>query len=135
MSRTLQLSSSPVHISTRANASFEVLDWFKFDESSWQRYVTDHCSSEDPGCIVMEEASPVSWPTWECHPKGDELVIVLAGRGTFYQQLEGAEVAMPFQAGDTILNPRGVWHTADVTEAMRAIYITTCPDTDHKPRA
>jgi hypothetical protein len=33
-----------------------------------------------------------------------------------------------------MINPAGVWHTADVEEPMKAIYITPCPGTQHRPR-
>ena len=41
---------------------------------------------------------------------------------------------MPFKAGDAFVNPRGVWHTADVTDPMHAIYITPCPGTENQER-
>ena len=82
----------------------------------------------------MVETTPVDWSTWECHPLGDEIVIILEGEGEFIQQVDGGEVRIPVTAGDTVVNPAGVWHTADVRQAIRAVYITPCPDTDHKPR-
>lgn len=132
--KPIDLAKTPVHLSTVKDKPFEVLEGFNFDGPSFESYLADKCTENEPGCLVMEETSPDSWSTWECHPVGDELVIVLAGHGTFYQELEEKVVAIPFKAGDTIHNPKGVWHTADVESPMRAIYLTTCPDTDHKPR-
>lgn len=74
------------------------------------------------------------WPTWERHTKGDELVIVIEGSGTFHQVIGDETRSSPFKAGDTFINPKGVWHTADVTSPMRAIYVTPCPGTENKPR-
>ena len=82
----------------------------------------------------MIETMTTDWPTWERHLEGDELVIVLEGTGTFYQELGNDVISSPFKSGDTFLNPRGVWHTADVVDSMRAIYITPCPGTENKPR-
>lgn len=130
----IDLSRSPVHISTHAAKDFAVLEGFGFDGPSFESYVQDKCSDEDPGCLVMIENSPASWPTWERHPAGDELVFILEGHGTFFHEIDGEPVPIEFAPGDTILNPKGVWHTADLTEPLRAIYITTCPETDHKPR-
>jgi hypothetical protein len=33
-----------------------------------------------------------------------------------------------------MINPAGVWHTADVEEPVKAIYITPCPGTQHRAR-
>lgn len=130
------LSRTPVHLPSIGQASpgFEPLDWFRFDGPSFGRYVEHLCTAEEPGRLVMIETMVSDWPTWERHTEGDELVIVLEGSGTFHQQLGGAVVSHPFKAGDTFLNPRGVWHTADVVEPMRAVYLTPCPGTENKPR-
>lgn len=133
---SIDLSKTPVHLpaSSKKDDAFKVLNWFKFDGESFGRYVGEICSEDDPGRLVMIETMVSDWPTWERHTKGDELVIVLSGSGTFYQKLGEEISSCPFQAGDTFVNPKGVWHTADVTEPMRAIYITPCPGTEHQPR-
>ena len=134
MTDPIQLDRTPVHLSTRSSESFQPLEGFNFDGESFQGYISRLCSADDPGCLVMIESSPVSWGTWEVHPDGDELVVILSGAGTFIQETESGSDRIEFKAGDTILNRRGVWHTADITEPVRALYITTCPGTDHKPR-
>ncbi len=130
----INLAKTPVHISTQADRSFNPLENFTFDETSFMHYIGDHCSESDPGCLVMFETTPENWATWECHPSGDELVVVFEGLGTFYQQTSNGIVEIPVQRGDTVLNPKGVWHTADIEQPLKALYITTCPGTDHKPR-
>ncbi len=128
------LSKTPIHISTQVDRQFEVLENFSFDETSFGQYIADHCTETDPGCMVMFETSPQDWTSWERHPKGDELVIVFSGQGTFYQQSADGVVEIPFAPGDTMLNRKGVWHTADIEIPLIALYITTCPETDHKAR-
>ena len=127
------LATTPIHL-PGATSSAVPLPGFGFDGPSFEAYIEEHCSDADPGRLVMIETTAESWPTWECHPVGAELVIVLAGRGTFHQEIDGEVRSTPFEAGTTLINPPGVWHTADVSEAMRAIYITPCPGTDHRPR-
>ena len=61
-----------------------------------------------------------------------EFISVVAAE--FIQQIDGEERRMPVGPGSTVLNPRGVWHTADVTEPLKAIYITPCPGTEHRAR-
>lgn len=129
------LATTPIHLpSLESGDSFAPLPWFSFDGESFGRYVSECCSEANPGRLVMIETMPGDWPTWERHTEGDELVIILEGSGTFHQQLHGSIESRPFKPGDTFLNPKGVWHTADVTQPMRAIYITPCPGTENKPR-
>lgn len=130
------LSKTPIHLASihREGSDFEPLDWFDFDGASFGRYVENYCSSDNPGRLVMIETTASDWPTWERHTEGDELVIILEGSGTFHQLIGNDQQSSPFKAGDTYLNPRGVWHTADVVEPMRAVYITPCPGTENKPR-
>ncbi len=130
------LSRTPVHIPSvgAVEHSFQPLAWFGFDGPSFGRYVSEICGEANPGRLVMIETMETDWPTWERHTAGDELVIILEGEGTFYQQFDPTILDRPFKPGDTFLNPKGIWHTADVSKPMRAIYITPCPGTENKPR-
>lgn len=129
------LGVSPIHLQDGANGSNAVVPIvdFGFDGPSFEAYIGRHCAS-GPGRLVMVESTPQSWTTWERHKQGDEIVIVLAGRGNFIQDIDGNELSIPVQIGSTIINPKGVWHTADVQEPLKAIYITPCPGTEHKAR-
>jgi hypothetical protein len=40
---------------------------------------------------------------------------------------------MAFSPGDAILNPKGVWHTADIEETLLSLHYDL-PGQDHKPR-
>lgn len=130
------LSTSPIHLPSRVapDAPAVPLPDFGFDGPSFEAYISEHCSDASPGRLVMIETSPTNWSAWECHPLGDELVIVLEGTGEFMQEIDGAIVRRPISPGATFVNPAGVWHTADVTTPMRAIYVTPCPGTVHRPR-
>ena len=130
----IDLSKSPIHLPSDSKASAVILENFGFDGPAFEAYIDAHCSDDQPGRIVMIETSPVDWPIWECHPLGDELVIILSGEGDFIHETPEGEVRMAVSAGDTVLNPAGVWHTADVREPIRAVYLTPAPGTDHKPR-
>ena len=130
------LGETPIHLGTgSAEESPAVpLPEFGFDGPSFMSYVETHCKPGSPGRLIMIEPTPDSWPTWERHTEGDEIVIVLEGKGEFIQEVDGVETRMPISPGATFINPRNVWHTADVVEPMRAIYITPCPGTENKPR-
>lgn len=132
----IDLSKTPIHLASAPGAGTPsvVLEDFTFDGPSFEAYIDQHCADDAPGRLIMVETTPVDWTTWECHAQGDEIVIVLEGEGDFIQQIDGAEERIPVSAGTALVNPKGVWHTADVRASIRAIYITPCPGTDHKPR-
>ncbi|MBM4206350.1 MAG: cupin domain-containing protein [Gammaproteobacteria bacterium] len=61
-------------------------------------------------------------------------MIVLKGEANFIQEIDGKERRFKVRPGDTVINPPGVWHTANVTEPLLAIYIMPCPGTVHRVR-
>lgn len=125
------LSVTPIHLDSEGPAL--PLTDFGFDGPSFEAYIDKHCA-QDPARIVMIEVSPSDWKHWERHTLSDEIVIVLEGKADFIQELSGENIVLSAQAGTTIINPKGVWHTADVSEPMRAIYITPCKGTEHRER-
>lgn len=130
------LSKTPIHLGNAAGGKGAAvpLEGFAFDGPSFGAYIDQHCSPEEPHRMVFIEATPGNWGAWECHTDADEVVIVLEGQGEFIHEVDGVERRMPFQPGSTVINPKGVWHTADVTQPMRAVYITPIPGTEHRPR-
>ncbi len=129
------LSVTPIHLGSvndAENPAIALAD-FGFDGPSFEAYIRNHCAS-GPGRLVMVEVTGSDWLHWECHTLGDELVIVLQGKADFIQEVSGEKRVLPVVAGSTIINPRGVWHTADVSEALKAIYITPCKGTEHRAR-
>lgn len=130
------LSKTPIHLDGRADpeASAIPLREFTFDAESFERYIAQHCRPGAPGRLVMIESTPTDWSAWECHTEGDEVVIVLEGKAVFVQEIEGESRRTAVGPGSTLINPANVWHTADVEEPLKAIYITPCPGTQHRPR-
>ncbi len=126
------LSKSPIHLNT--NAPAVPIENFGFNGPAFEAYIAKHCAPGAPGRLIMIETTPKDWPAWECHREGDEIVIVLEGEGEFLQELGGETKRSPFGPGSTFINPAGVWHTANVRKPMRAIYLTPCPGTQHRPR-
>lgn len=125
------LAKSPIHIG--AGAAAPQLN-FGFDGPSFEAYIATHCSADEPGRLIMVETTPTDWSSWECHTQGDEIVIVLEGQAIFIQLIDGEEQRMAVEPGSTIINPAGVWHSADVRQPLKAIYITPCPGTEHRKR-
>lgn len=73
------------------------------------------------------------WPSWEVHPKGDEIVMLLSGRVTFILELDDEEKAVELtKQGAYVIVPRGVWHTATVSEPSTVLFITPGEGTQHR---
>jgi mannose-6-phosphate isomerase-like protein (cupin superfamily) len=65
------------------------------------------------------------WPTWEMHPKGDELVYLLQGDTDLVLWRDGREEAVRIQIpGDYVAVPQGVWHTARPRGPTTMLFIT-----------
>jgi len=130
------LSETPIHLAALAGGEHGALPLpdFGFDGPSFGAYVEEHTTDASPGRLIMIEVTPSDWPVWECHTLGDEIVIVLEGKGVFLQEIACETLRMPVEAGSALINPAGVWHTADVEEPLRAIYMTPCRGTEHRTR-
>ncbi|BFM10701.1 hypothetical protein R50072_08540 [Simiduia litorea] len=72
------------------------------------------------------------WGSWERHPAGDEIVILLSGRVEFVVRgQEGDESVWLGQAGGYLVIPQGVWHTAKTSEPSRLLFMTPGEGTEH----
>jgi len=72
------------------------------------------------------------WNSWEIHPAGDETVILLSGSATFPLLTgDGQQQVALATAGDYVLIPQGIWHTATTSEATRLLFITPGENTRH----
>jgi mannose-6-phosphate isomerase-like protein (cupin superfamily) len=128
-----KIAVAPVHLGLGASAvSLPPFDgaiaWYK-DYSA--RYAADGAE----GRLVSAYEFLESWTMWEMHPAGEELLIVTAGSMVLVQELgDGGDERLTLRAGDYVIIPRGIWHTADVTEPASALFITAGQDTVHRPR-
>lgn len=65
------------------------------------------------------------WPTWEKHPAGDELVLLLAGSAELVLLEAGDERVVPLaDTGAYVRVPADTWHTARVGESAHMLFIT-----------
>ncbi|WP_459664674.1 cupin domain-containing protein, partial [Novosphingobium sp. 11B] len=87
------------------------------------------------GRLVSMYDFSTSWDSWEMHPEGDELVVCLSGEMTLIQEYpDGRLHSETLQAGQYIVNPAGVWHTADVSQPVSALFVTAGMGTQGRPR-
>ena len=75
--------------------------------------------------LVSAHQFTESWPTWEIHPKGDEMVVLLSGRATFELKSDsGTESVILDSPGMFVLVPKNTWHTAIIEQAASMLFIT-----------
>jgi mannose-6-phosphate isomerase-like protein (cupin superfamily) len=88
--------------------------------------------ASEKGRLLSVLSMAADWTNWEMHPAGDEILFMLEGKATFVLDLpEGAkEVALC--AGRSLVMPKGVWHTAKVSEPARLLAITAGSGTQHR---
>lgn len=86
------------------------------------------------GRLVALLAHDADWRGWERHPAGDEVIVQLTGRMRLRLELPEGEALAELSPGRCVVVPSGVWHTADVLEPGRALYITEGHGTEHRPR-
>jgi uncharacterized cupin superfamily protein len=126
------LSKTYVHLGLGPTAV--PLPEFGWDDASLRQYALDHETDGDEGRLVMIGANGVTWTQWERHPAGPELVVLLSGHVTVIQDVEGEYLSVELHPGEAVVNPKDVWHTADVHEPGRSLYITPGRGTQHRPR-
>lgn len=125
------LAQTPVHLGLGATA--EVLPPFDGSFGWFSRYAEAHQSDGAEGRLVSLFTFSSDWQTWEMHPKGAELVVVLSGRMTLVQKVNGQEQETLLEPGQAAINPPGVWHTARVREPTQALFITAGQGTENAP--
>ncbi|MBN9088854.1 MAG: cupin domain-containing protein [Reyranella sp.] len=127
----LSLDRFPIHLGLGARAvpqpEFSGREWY-------DAYVERNAADGAEGRIVQLYDFRESWTSWERHPAGDEAVICTAGEITLLQELPEGTRKTTLRAGEYAVNPRGVWHTADVAGPATALFITAGVGTEHRPR-
>ena len=83
--------------------------------------------------LISSHSFNSAWPTWECHPNGDECVILLSGSATMVLLQEGEEHSTTLDtAGQYIIVPRGAWHTASAADNATMMFITPGDGTENR---
>lgn len=127
----LPLERFPFHLGLGATAVPEP----EFTGAEWYaRYGERHADDGAEGRLVQMYSFSESWTTWEMHPAGEEAVICTAGEMTLIQELPDGLRRVTLRAGEYAINPRGIWHTADIAGHATAVFITAGQDTQNRPR-
>jgi mannose-6-phosphate isomerase-like protein (cupin superfamily) len=132
MSEPFDLSSTYVHLGLGATA--DPLPDFEFSPEYLSAYGARTEADGDDGRLVLYDRQDASWETWERHPAGEEVVVLVSGRVDLLQEVDGEVHKVELTPGMAVINPRNVWHTADVHEPGQALFITPGRGTENRPR-
>lgn len=73
------------------------------------------------------------WSSWEVHPKGDEVVVLLSGEITVVLDIAGEHQQKALkEQGDYVVIPKNTWHTAKTNAEAKVLFITPGEGTEHK---
>jgi mannose-6-phosphate isomerase-like protein (cupin superfamily) len=73
------------------------------------------------------------WATWEVHPAGDEVVVLLSGAATFLLGEQGNPTSVSLtQPGEFVVVPKGTWHTARVSGPTQMLFVTPGEGTQNR---
>ena len=128
----VSLFTHPVHLGRSGTAevlpAFTGMEWYA-------DYMNAHRDDGPEGRLVSLYTFTESWDSWEMHPLGAEVVACITGRMTLHQEHpDGRAETVTLGPGDYVINPPGVWHTADVSESATAVFVTAGWGTEHRPR-
>jgi len=86
------------------------------------------------GCeLIAAHNTEGDWSTWEKHPHGDEIVILLSGQVDFVLQMEQGEECITLnEPGRYVIVPSNTWHRAVNARQAKLLFITPGEGTDHK---
>jgi len=131
MNKPSSLERFPLHLGLGARVvpqpEFTGIDWYA-------AYAERTATDGNDGWLVSQYSFSESWKAWEKHPLGDETVICTAGEITLIQELPDGLRKTTLRAGEYAINPRGVWHTADIASHASAVFITAGRGTEHRER-
>lgn len=83
--------------------------------------------------LVSVHTFDSDWPTWERHPAGDEIVVLLEGDARLVLRRDDGftEIEMN-QSGEFVVVPKGAWHTAQTRVPTRMLFMTPGEGTENE---
>jgi mannose-6-phosphate isomerase-like protein (cupin superfamily) len=132
---------------TQAIGPFQAIDTFlhlgpegsavplQVDDAFWPTLTSGGFDHLGPGRLVSTYDFSEDWQSWEQHPAGEEVVVLLAGALELVLDAdEGERHVRLDQPGQFLIVPRGTWHTANVAQHAKVLFITPGQGTGHRPR-
>jgi mannose-6-phosphate isomerase-like protein (cupin superfamily) len=107
---------------------------FPVSGAFWQELAEGRHPELDHGRLLSAFSFCGPWASWERHPAGEELVLLLHGACSLTIETEGGlRTTVLDTPGDYVLVPRGAWHTASAEIDTTLIFLTPGAGTEHRP--
>lgn len=124
------LGSTYVHLKDDLSASLVPVT-----DSFWPELTSGQRPELYSGRLVTQFDFSSDWPTWEMHPAGDELVVLLHGSVELLLEVNGEQQSHRLtKPGEFVLVPPNTWHTARVTEPCSMLFVTPGEGTQNRER-
>jgi len=128
---TSPLNIASTYLRLKPDSSIEKLP---FDDSFWPRLMRGELGDFHHEYLVTCYSYAADWPSWECHPHGDEIVLLVAGRARFVLETPDGNTKLELsQPGDYAFVPRNTWHTAKTDTPTTMLFITAGEGTLNRP--
>jgi mannose-6-phosphate isomerase-like protein (cupin superfamily) len=102
--------------------------------SFWEEVVTGKRPEMDQGKLMSAFTFSEPWSTWERHPAGEELVMLLSGAATLVlKETDGERTINLSEPGSFVLVPQNVWHTARTSVPTTMLFLTPGAGTENRP--
>ena len=103
-------------------------------EKFWGELLSGGRPELDQGRLLSAFSFAQDWPSWERHPAGEELVMLLSGSALLLlEDANGERELLLDRVGSYVLVPQGVWHTARTTQPTTLLFLTPGAGTEHRP--
>jgi quercetin dioxygenase-like cupin family protein len=129
---SFRLNEIPVHLGRGATVIPQ--EMFTGEGEWYEGYAERNAADGVEGRLVTTHTFSEPWDSWEVHPNGQELVLCTEGAITLLQEIDGKVVSTTIGAGEAVINPSGVWHTADVAGTATCLFITAGMGTEIRTR-
>jgi oxalate decarboxylase/phosphoglucose isomerase-like protein (cupin superfamily) len=102
--------------------------------SFWEEVATGKHPEMDQGKLMSAFSFSEPWLTWERHPAGEELVMLLSGAATLVlEEADGERTINLSEPGTFFLIPQNVWHTARTSVPTTMLFLTPGAGTENRP--
>ena len=120
------------YLRLRPDSSIEELP---VDATFWPRLIAGELGNFHHEYLVTSYTFSSDWPSWEIHPNGDEIVLLISGQATMVlETTEGPHTQVELTApGNFAFVPRGTWHTAKIHAESVMLFITAGEGTSNRP--
>jgi mannose-6-phosphate isomerase-like protein (cupin superfamily) len=103
-------------------------------DAFWEDLAVGKHPQLDQGRLMSAFTFSEPWRTWERHPAGEELVMLLSGAATVVLEEGGVERSVHLaKPGSYVLVPTNTWHTARTDVATTMLFLTPGLGTEHRP--